>query len=289
MTQLMKNDVLQQIEQEIEIDAQGRGKASIRATSRLAGVSDMALRKAFNSANLEPNELAKKLMEPGFDAANQNYWSKSGIPDIAISIILEYYALDARRYCTEQAKLTYKAFATTGIRSWMQHIKGWQTLKQEVSDCQPTVKDISEAISSVFCLGTIDPNLVQGLIANEIGKAYPQLKTQMEAVKQLLPAPVKDELLTVTNLAKIYAEHGGKRLSQNNSPQSNAKIMNKILINKGMQFKNLNPDAKKNGQPLYLPTELGKQYSKVILQETNRSNKTIQQLRWFPAVLNLID
>ena len=96
----------------------------------------MALRKAFNSANLEPSELAKKLMERGFDAANQNYWSKSGIPDIAISIILEYYALDARRYCTEQAKLTYKAFATTGIRSWMQHIKGWQTLKQEVSDYQ---------------------------------------------------------------------------------------------------------------------------------------------------------
>lgn len=55
--------------------------------------------------------------------------------------------------------------------------------------------------------------------------------------------------------------------------------MNKILINKGMQFKNPNSDAKKNGLPLYLPTELGKQYSKVILQEANRSNKTIQQLR----------
>ena len=289
MTQFDLNNILQQIEQEIEIDAQGRGKASIRATARLAGVSDMALRKAFNSANLEPNELAKKLIGQGFDAANLLDWSTYRIPDIAISTILEYYAFDARRYCTEQARLTYKAFATVGIRSWIQQIKNWQQSKQEVVSEQPSVKDISEAISSVFCLGTIDPNLVQGLIANEIGKAYPQLKCQMEAVKQLLPTPVEDELLTVTNLAKVYAKHGGKKLSLNNSPQSNAKIMNKILINKGMQFKNPLPDAKKNGQPLYLPTELGKQYSKVILQEANRSNKTIQQLRWFPSVLGLID
>ena len=289
MTQFDLNNILQQIEQEIEIDAQGRGKASIRATARLAGVSDMALRKAFNSANLEPNELAKKLIGQGFDAANLLDWSTYRIPDIAISTILEYYAFDARRYCTEQARLTYKAFATVGIRSWIQQIKNWQQSKQEVVSEQPSVKDISEAISSVFCLGTIDPNLVQGLIANEIGKAYPQLKCQMEAVKQLLPTPVEDELVTVTNLAKLYMEHGGKKLNQNNSSQSNAKLMNKILINKGVQFKNPNVNAKKNGQPLYLPTELGKQYSKVILQEANRSNKTIQQLRWFPAVLNLID
>ena len=289
MTQFDLNNILQQIEQEIEIDAQGRGKASIRATARLAGVSDMALRKAFNSANLEPNELAKKLIGQGFDAANLLDWSTYRIPDIAISTILEYYAFDARRYCTEQARLTYKAFATVGIRSWIQQIKNWQQSKQEVVSEQPSVKDISEAISSVFCLGTIDPNLVQGLIANEIGKAYPQLKCQMEAVKQLLPTPVEDELVTVTNLAKLYMEHGGKKLNQNNSSQSNAKLMNKILINKGVQFKNPNLNAKKNGQPLYLPTELGKQYSKIILQEANRSNKTIQQLRWFPAVLGLID
>ena len=251
MTQFDLNNILQQIEQEIEIDAQGRGKASIRATARLAGVSDMALRKAFNSANLEPNELAKKLIGQGFDAANLLDWSTYRIPDIAISTILEYYAFDALRYCTEQARLTYKAFATVGIRSWIQQIKNWQQSKQEVVSQQPSVKDISEAISSVFCLGTIDPNLVQGLIANEIGKAYPQLKCQMEAVKQLLPTPVEDELVTVTNLAKLYMEHGGKKLNQNNSSQSNAKLMNKILINKGVQFINPNLNAKKNGQPLY--------------------------------------
>ena len=289
MTHMMLDTILVQIKEEIEIDANGKGKASIRATARLAGVDDKSLRVAFESAEQNPSTLATKLIEQGFMGAEQSSWSRVGIPDLAVSIVLEYYAFDAGRYCKEQAKLAYKAFATTGIRIWMQHIKGWQQSKQEVVSQQPSVKDISEAISSVFCLGTIDPNLVQGLIANEIGKAYPQLKMQMEAVKKLLPTPVEDELVTVTNLAKLYMEHGGKKLNQNNSSQSNAKLMNKILINKGVQFKNPNLNAKKNGQPLYLPTELGKQYSKVILQEANRSNKTIQQLRWFPSVLNLID
>jgi hypothetical protein len=136
---------------------------------------------------------------------------------------------------------------------------------------------------------SVDPNLVQGLIANEISKAYPQLKPQMETVKQLLPIPVKDELVTVTNLAKLYMERGGKKLSQNNSDRGNAPVMNEILISKGMQVRNPNLDAKKNGQPLYLPTELGKQYSKVVLQEAKGSNKTIQQLRWFPSVLSIFD
>ncbi|MEA5574514.1 hypothetical protein [Calothrix sp. UHCC 0171] len=108
----------------------------------------------------------------------------------------------------------------------------------------------------------------------------------METVKQLLPTPVQDELLTVTNLAKLYIESKCKKLSQNNTNHGNAKAMNEILIDRGMQIKNPNPDAKKSGQPLYLPTELGKQYSKVVLQEARASNKTIQQLRWFPSVLD---
>ncbi|MEA5599072.1 hypothetical protein [Rivularia sp. UHCC 0363] len=57
----------------------------------------------------------------------------------------------------------------------MRQIKAWQELIEYVKSPQPSVKDISEAISSVFFMGTVEPNLVQGLIAN------PQLKNQMEA------------------------------------------------------------------------------------------------------------
>jgi hypothetical protein len=286
------------IQEEIQIDDFGRGKASIRATARLAGVSHVALIKAFEGGNLNPSGLAVKLILNGFESGNLQLFATDGIPDIAISIILEYYAFDAGRYCNEQAKNAYKAFATIGIRTWMQRLKGWQELNfqpnsqpKEAKNVQqqPSVKDISEAISSVFCMGTIDPNLVQGLIANEISKAHPQLQSQMEAVKQFLPIPVKDELVTVTNLAKLYAERMGKSLNHNGSNWSSARVMNEILIAKGMQIKNPNSDAKKSGQPLYLPTDKGKQHSKVILQEAKGSNKTIQQLRWFPSVLSVIN
>ncbi|WP_414621546.1 hypothetical protein [Calothrix sp. CCY 0018] len=39
MTQLSLADVVEQTKSEIEVDAQGRGKASVRAAARLADVS----------------------------------------------------------------------------------------------------------------------------------------------------------------------------------------------------------------------------------------------------------
>lgn len=205
MTQIELSRVLEQIGSEIEIDSQGRGKASIRATARLAGVDDESIRKALvSAAEQKPVKLAETLINYGFDPAEQKQWRVDGVPDTAIAFILEYYAFDAGRYCTQQARLACKAFIAIGIRIWIQQIKGWKQLisqpQQEVSVQQPTAKEISEAIACVFCFGTVDSNLVQGLIANQIGKAYPQLKAHMEAAKQLLPTPVKDELLTATNL-----------------------------------------------------------------------------------------
>jgi hypothetical protein len=143
----------------------------------------------------------------------------------------------------------------------------------------PAPKEIAEAIASVFCMGTVDPNLVQGLIANEIGNAYPALKPHMEAAKKLLPLPVEQELLTVTDLAKKYVAETGNPLSKNNTERGNAIALNKLLISLGLQVQN--PD----GNPSYLPTELGKPYSQLVLQEGKESNKTCQQLRWYPKVI----
>jgi hypothetical protein len=143
----------------------------------------------------------------------------------------------------------------------------------------PAPKEIAEAIASVFCMGTVDPNLVQGLIANEIGNTYPKLKSYMESAKKLLPLPVEQELVTVTDLAKKFVEKTGKPLSKNNTDRGNAMALNKLLIELGLQIKNA------DGNPDYLPTDIGKTYSKVVLQEGNASNKTCQQLRWYPKVI----
>ncbi|MBW4565940.1 MAG: hypothetical protein KME32_33640 [Mojavia pulchra JT2-VF2] len=137
MSQIEITEIIEQIKQEIEVDASGRGKASMKATARLAGVSDKAIGKALESANLEPSKLAVMLMGQGFDAANLNSWRTHGIPDIAIAIILDYYAYEAGRYCTPQAKLICRAFKTIGVRAWMQDITGWEKSPQEQPEQPP--------------------------------------------------------------------------------------------------------------------------------------------------------
>jgi hypothetical protein len=143
----------------------------------------------------------------------------------------------------------------------------------------PAPKEIAEAITLVLQIANIDPLLIAGVVANEIGNTHPQLKPQMEAAKKLLPFPVEQELLTVTDLAKKYVAETGNPLSKNNTERGNAIALNKLLISLGLQVQN--PD----GNPSYLPTELGKPYSQLVLQEGKESNKTCQQLRWYPKVI----
>lgn len=143
----------------------------------------------------------------------------------------------------------------------------------------PAPKEISEAIASVLSIAGIDPLLIAGVAANEIGKAYPALKPHMEAAKKLLPLPVEQELLTVTDLAKKYIQQTGKTLSKNNTDRGNAVALNKLLIELGFQNKN------DNDNPAYLPTQKGEVYCKVVLQEGKDSNRTCQQLRWYPSII----
>ncbi|HEY9799439.1 MAG TPA: hypothetical protein V6D25_03695 [Leptolyngbyaceae cyanobacterium] len=137
MSQIEIAQIIEQVKEEIEVDASGQGKASMKGTARLAGVSDKAIGKALESANLEPSKLALMLMEHGFDAANLTFWRTNGIPDIAIAIILDYYGYEAGRYCTKQAKLICRAFKTIGIRAWMQNITGWKNTSNQQPEQPP--------------------------------------------------------------------------------------------------------------------------------------------------------
>jgi hypothetical protein len=140
-------------------------------------------------------------------------------------------------------------------------------------------REISEAIQCVLSIAGIDPALIAGVAANEIGSAYPALKPHMEAAKKLLPLPVEQELLTVTDLAKKFVQQTGRSLSAKSTDRGNAMALNKLLVDLGLQIKN------PIGEPAYLPTELGEPFSKVVLQEGKDTNKTCQQLRWYPSVI----
>jgi hypothetical protein len=89
MSQIQIAEIIEQIKQEIEVDANGQGKASIRAAARLAGVDEKAIRSSLDGAELKPSKLAIILIEHGFHPAELAQWRTNGIPDIAIAIIIE--------------------------------------------------------------------------------------------------------------------------------------------------------------------------------------------------------
>jgi hypothetical protein len=124
MSQIEVAQIIEQIKQEITVDSNGQGKASIRATARLADVQDSSLRRALLSAALEPSALAQSLIQQGFSPAALETWNE-GIPDMGVAAVIEYYAFDAGRHCKQQARLVCKAFNRIGVRAWMQDIMRW--------------------------------------------------------------------------------------------------------------------------------------------------------------------
>jgi hypothetical protein len=277
MTQKSLDDVIKQILSEIEIDAQGKGKGSIRATARLAGVDDESVRKALvYTADQKPTKLAQMLMGYGFSPADLNDWRQSKIPDLAISVIFTYYAYDAGRYCTEQARLVCQAFMTIGIRSWMQKIKGWE---QETAPKQilptPSLEEISTLLDLTLGKAGLEPKLVAGAKLNAIAKRYPHLKQEAEEAKSMLAVSVENKLLAPRQLGEILTEQTGDIWS----PQR----VNKFLIEEGFQVRN--PE----GNPDYLPTEKGKPYSQMTLNTAKGRDKTVQHLRWLESVLETLD
>jgi P63C domain len=97
-------------------------------------ISDSSLVRAFNSAVLEPSKLATFLIINGFDGAALASFSESGVPDLAVGAILEYYAFEAGRYCTEQSKLVFRVMARIGVRAWMQDVVGYKKPTEEKID-----------------------------------------------------------------------------------------------------------------------------------------------------------
>lgn len=145
----------------------------------------------------------------------------------------------------------------------------------EIVPLTPAIGKIKEATEAVLSIAAIHPNLIAGVVANEIGKHHPELAGTMEEAKKLLPLPVEDRLLTVTKLSELYGSSTRIKLS--------ARKMNQLLKEFGLQYEN------PGKEPAWLPTELGEPHAQVILQEATGNNKTIQQLRWFPSVLELMN
>lgn len=110
----------EEIKQEFRVDSKGKITTSIRGAARLADVDERSIRKALKlGADLEASQLAEFLISQGINGADINNWNETGIPDIAIAFILEYYAYECREdRRKEQAKKFCRAFRAIGFRAW---------------------------------------------------------------------------------------------------------------------------------------------------------------------------
>lgn len=271
--------IIEQIKDEIEVDTLGKGKASVRAVSRLVDVQHSSISKALTSGALKPSKIAEILIEQGFEGGALASWKSEGIPDIALALIAHYYAYEAGRYCTTRAKLVCKAFAAIGIRVWIQSIKGWS--KEDVATSKPallptpTVDEIAQLIDLTLGKTDLDKNLVAGVKLNAIARQHPQLALAAETAKSALLIEVESNLLTPTAVGEKLTVDGKTWTSQQ---------VNKVLIELGLQEKN---PAGKN--PSYLPTEKGKEYGCLVLDTAKGHGKTVQHLRWYPSVVEVLN
>ena len=128
---------LESLKSEITVNENGIGYVSIRGVARLAGVKHSTLIESFSSGRISVSKLQQSLIDKGFNVVA---FSETGIPDKALACILEYYTFDAGKRCTEIAELSYRAFATIGIRYWLQKSVGYIETEQP---CLETVQEVA--------------------------------------------------------------------------------------------------------------------------------------------------
>ncbi|ABA25033.1 hypothetical protein Ava_B0323 (plasmid) [Trichormus variabilis ATCC 29413] len=192
MSQIEIAQIIEQIKQEITVDSNGQGKASIRATARLADVNDAGLLRSLKTAaDNSGSKLVEKLIRKGFGGADILSWSQSGIPDIAVAAILHYYGYEAGKRCSQQAKLACEAFESIGVRAWMQDIMGWTKTPTQQSE-QPPVPALPPVEQRLH-------TLVQSMkILAELtgGRLNPYMEQQMKDYAANLLAEYNRKMLT---------------------------------------------------------------------------------------------
>lgn len=147
----------------------------------------------------------------------------------------------------------------------------------DIEEKEPRTEiDLIAQVTTLVLLPNINQILVSGVVANNIGKAFPEYKWLVEETKKHLPPlPVSEPLLTVTQLCQIVLEMTGKKIS--------AIALNKKLQERNLQIKN------QVDNPRWLPTDMGKEHGQIVLDTARGRNKTIQVLKWHSTVLDLVD
>jgi hypothetical protein len=139
--------IIHQIRSEIKVNpSNGHGTCSIRGTARLGKISISTLVESLQTGDrIKPSKLCQYLIRQGFDSDRIINFGKTGIPDLAVAAILEYYAYEAGERSTKQAMLVCRAFLRVGVRSWMQDLAGYQKpIDQKIDIREFVIKQLPE-------------------------------------------------------------------------------------------------------------------------------------------------
>lgn len=174
-----------------------------------------------------------------------------------------------------QAK-RFKKWITSEVIPSIRKTGSYSTMPDTTpTNSAPEINLIKEAITAILNTAGLHQNLIAGAVGNALVKQYPELKGAVEEAKKLLPLPTQQQLITVTELAALYNEKFGTNLG--------ARAVNKVLEGRGLQRRN--PE----GNPDWLPLGQGNEFASVVLQTAKGRDKTVQQLRWFPSVLEALE
>ncbi|BCL39670.1 hypothetical protein [Nostoc sp. MS1] len=274
MSQIEIAQIIEQIKQEITVDSNGQGRASLRATARLADVDAAGLFRSLKTAvDISRSKLVEKLVRKGFEGVDILSWSQSGIPDLAVAAILHYYGYEAGKRCSEQAKLACEAFETIGVRAWMQDIMGW--IKPTTPQPEPpkVIAPSHEAAQLAMLLGEfagLDKSLTAQLAVNAATAVNPALKPAANELKTAIAQTnvAEDAYLNPTQIGEVVG--------------MSARAVNKCLLNAGLQYRT---DDRKIP---YRPTDEGKQWGRMVPALAKGCNQTVFQLRWLPQIVQVI-
>ena len=288
MTNLSFN-LPEEIKSEFSFDSEGKAFASQRATARLAGVSQEAVRKLLTRIgdNLKLPENLKPFAGRRFEK-NEGDNLAFKLPDILVAEIIGYYVHHAGRYNTKQAKLVLSAFAAIGFRTWTQQQLGYVLPEAKIDldtpDIQqamaladwmtPRYKGLKDTVSEVMRLQTFSelrPDLAHA--------AQPAIK--MIAASN----PMPDRTYTPTEIGAMLAERlGQKKIS--------AIAINKKLVELGYQQSVGRINTKnKEVHDYYVPTDSGKEFGQIELAAFNTSgaSTTKANARWFEALVDVLE
>lgn len=124
---------VQDIKKEMKVDDNGVITFSLRGASRILGLHEKTLSFTADKMN---SKTAQLLISYGFQV---ELFASTGVPDLALAVLADYYANDAGKYCTQEAKIACKVFVTVGVRKWGQELLGWKPPQEYSRDFQTQV------------------------------------------------------------------------------------------------------------------------------------------------------